>query len=146
VDADDRASLDVERPEKIKGYSMNVELELISEDKFLVSRPTMNVDVNVSGATLKKQIQTILEKESILNPIVSVKCLYSADNHGADYNEKEDLTTKNRIDLDLSEFYEDQYRSPDLKLVFRVTLLPVAQGGRRRSRRSRKSRSRKSRR
>jgi len=120
---------------------MNVELELISEGNFLVSRPTMNVDVNVSGATLKKQIQTILEKESILNPIVSVKCLYSAD-----YNEKEDLTTKNRIDLDLSEFYEDQYRSPDLKLVFRVTLLPVAQGGRRRSRRSRKSRSRKSRR
>jgi len=45
------ASLDVERPEKIKGYSMNVELELISEGIFLVSRPTMNVDVNVSGET-----------------------------------------------------------------------------------------------
>jgi hypothetical protein len=135
------------RPEKIKGYSMNVELELLSEGNFLVPRPTMNVDVNVSGETLKKQIQTILKKESILNPIVSVKCIYSADNHGADYDYKEDLTTKNRIDLDLSEFYEDQYRSPDLKLVFRVTLLPVAQGGRRRrSRRSRKSRSRKSRR
>jgi flagellar basal body P-ring protein FlgI len=118
-------------------------LNLYVNGQVLDEHPKIIFDKD-NGPAIVKKIKTKLTELRISNNIESVKCFYSTDNEQAyELYQAEDLSTKN--DPIVVNF--NLLNNNNATLTFEVTLLPPAQGGRRRSRRSRKSRkSRKSRR
>lgn len=132
----------LEKPEKIKGYSMpEVVLNLYVNGEVLDKHPTINFDKD-NGPSIVQKIKIKLNELGISNNIESVKCFYSSKNDYA-YTLPNAVDLSNDIepiDINMNLLTDD-----NAILTFEVSLLPPVQGGRRR--RSRKSRkSRKSRR
>ena len=121
-----------------------VVLNLYVNGEVLDKHPTIHFDKD-NGPAIVEKIKTKLTELDISNNIESVKCFYSYKNEHV-YNLPDAVDLSNEVAPIQINF--NLLNNDTATLTFEVTLLPPAQGGRRRrSRKYRKSRkNRKSRR